>query len=138
MTRISLIAVVVVFCAIGLLGQNSSGASSGNGSAQEPDQDKDIPFYRVGSGVSPPRVIFHVDPEYTDKARKAKKRGTVVLQMVVGADGLTHDVKVDQALDSELDAQAVKAVQQWKFEPAQKDGKPIAVRIKVQVDFKLY
>jgi TonB family protein len=37
-----------------------------------------------------------------------------------------------------LDQKAVEAVRKWKFEPAMKDGKPVAVQISVEVNFRLY
>src|SRR5208337_3235720 len=43
--------------------------------------------YRVGGGVSVPKLIYQPDPEYSEEARKAKFQGTCVLWVVVGADG---------------------------------------------------
>jgi protein TonB len=37
-----------------------------------------------------------------------------------------------------LDEKAIEAVNTWKFEPAQKDGRPVAVAINVEVQFRLY
>jgi TonB family protein len=81
--------------------------------------------YRVGGEVSAPKVIYEPDPEYTKEARKAKIQGTCVLWLIVGADGLTHDIRVAHSLDHGLDEKAIQAVQRWKFEPAMKDGKPL-------------
>jgi outer membrane biosynthesis protein TonB len=39
-------------------------------------------------GVTPPRLIYEPDPQYTDAARKAKTQGTVVLGLVVNAAGM--------------------------------------------------
>ena len=43
--------------------------------------------FRVGGGVSAPRVVYQPDPEYSEEARKAKYQGTCVLWLVVGPDG---------------------------------------------------
>jgi TonB family protein len=94
--------------------------------------------YRVGGGVSAPRALFAPDPEYSDEARKAKYQGTVVLWVVVGPDGRPHDVRVQRSLGLGLDEKAIEAVRQWKFEPARKDGSPVAVQINVEVNFRLY
>jgi TonB family protein len=88
--------------------------------------------------VTPPRVIYDPDPAYTDTARKAGIHGTVPMWLVVTAAGLPEDVHVAKSLDSRLDQAAVDAVKQWKFEPAMKNGKPVAVVIAVEVNFKLY
>ena len=93
---------------------------------------------RLGvGGVTPPRVIYEPDPKYTDAARKTQIQGTVYLSLVVTAAGLPEYVHVARSLDSRLDQAAVDAVKQWKFEPAMKNGKPVAIVIAVEVNFKL-
>ncbi|ABF42134.1 outer membrane transport energization protein TonB [Candidatus Koribacter versatilis Ellin345] len=94
--------------------------------------------YRVGSGVSAPRAIYAPDPQYSEEARKAKMQGVVVLALVVGADGRTHDVKIARTLGMGLDEKAIEAVKTWKFEPALKDGHPVSVLVSVEVNFHLY
>ena len=94
--------------------------------------------YRVGGGVSAPRAIFQPDPEYSEEARKAKYQGTVVLWVVIGPDGRTHDIRVQRSLGLGLDEKAMQAVRTWKFEPARKDGQPVAVQVNIEVNFRLY
>lgn len=92
----------------------------------------------VGGMVSGPRAVFAPDPEYTEEARKAKLQGKCVLWLVVGTDGHAHDVRVVHGIGLGLDEKAVEAVKTWKFEPAMKDGKPVAVQINVETTFRLY
>lgn len=94
--------------------------------------------FRVGGGVSAPKVLYQPDPEYSEEARKAKYQGVCVLSLIVGPDGKPRDVHVAKSLGLGLDEKAIEAVNQWKFEPAQKDGKPVAVAINVEVTFRLY
>jgi periplasmic protein TonB len=94
--------------------------------------------FRVGGGVSAPRVIYQPDPEYSEEARKAKYQGTVVLWMIVDPNGAPQQVRVTRKLGMGLDEKAIEAVRKWKFEPAMKDGKPVAVQISVEVNFRLY
>src|SRR5690349_3684997 len=94
--------------------------------------------FRVGGGVSAPRVVYQPDPEYSEEARKAKYQGTCVLWLVVGPDGKPRDIRVARSLGLGLDEKAIEAVKTWKFEPAMKDGKPVAVQINVEVSFRLY
>jgi periplasmic protein TonB len=94
--------------------------------------------FRVGGGVSAPRVVYQPDPEYSEEARKAKYQGTCVLWLVVGPDGRPRDLRVARSLGLGLDEKAIEAVKTWKFEPAMKDGKPVAVQINVEVSFRLY
>lgn len=94
--------------------------------------------FHVGGGVSAPKALYAPDPEYSEEARKAKYQGTCVLWLIVGPDGKPRDIHVSRSLGLGLDQKAIEAVKQWKFDPAMKDGKPVAVQISVQVDFRLY
>lgn len=94
--------------------------------------------YRVGGGVSAPRAIYQPDPEYSEEARKAKWQGTVILWVVVGPDGRVRDVRIQRSLGMGLDEKAIEAVKTWKFEPAKKDGQPVAVQVNIEVNFRLY
>jgi len=85
-----------------------------------------------------PRPIYTPEPVYPEKARKEKIKGTVVLSLTVGADGLPHDIKVEKPLGHGLDEKALEAVRQWRFQPALKDGKPVETQISVSVEFKLF
>lgn len=94
--------------------------------------------FRVGGGVSAPKVIYQPDPEFSEEARKAKFQGTCVVWFVVGPDGKTRDIRVHRTLGLGLDEKAVEAVKNWRFEPAMKDGKPVAVQVSAEVSFRLY
>ncbi len=94
--------------------------------------------FRVGGGVSAPKLIYAPDPEYSEEARKVKHMGTVVLWLVVGPDGKPRDIRVARTLGLGLDEKAIEAVKTWIFEPANKDGKPVAEQINVEVNFHLY
>ena len=58
--------------------------------------------------------------------------------MVVGPDGKPHNIRVVRTLGLGLDEKAIEAVKNWRFEPAMKDGKPVAVQIDVDVNFNLH
>jgi protein TonB len=92
---------------------------------------------KVGGDVSPPTVISSPDPEYTDRALRDSVEGEVVVWAVVRADGSVGDAKVVKKLGSGLDESAVAAVRRWRFSPAMKDAKPVAVQVNVRVRFKL-
>jgi len=94
--------------------------------------------YRVGGGVIAPVIIKSPQPGYTEAARKAKIAGVVVLWLVVNAKGLPEQIRVQKSLDPGLDQNAAKAVKHWRFKPAEKDGKPVAVAINIEVNFTLY
>jgi periplasmic protein TonB len=94
--------------------------------------------YHVGGGVSAPQALSTPDPEYTEEARRAKTQGTCVLYLVVDAEGKPRDIRVVRGLGYGLDAKALEAVRQWRFQPSMKDGKPVDVQISVEVAFHLY
>jgi TonB family protein len=102
-----------------------------------PPQARDEKVYKMGEGMTPPRVLRKIDPQYPDEARDAKIEGTVLLSVVIGTDGLAHDINVVTTPDSGLGVKAVEAVEQWKFQPGSKDGEPVAVRAQIEVNFKL-
>jgi TonB family protein len=119
---------------------NGGGVGSGEGPGVGPGHGGGIGggAFRVGGGVSAPRAVYAPDPEYSEEARKAKFQGVCVLWLVVGPDGRPRDIRVARTLGLGLDEKAIEAVKNWKFEPALKDGKPVAVQINVEVSFRLY
>jgi protein TonB len=94
--------------------------------------------FKVGGGISAPRPIHQPPPKYSKEARKVKHQGVCVLWLVVGTDGKPRDIRVVRTLGFGLDEEAIKAVKKWTFEPARKDGQPVAVQVNVQVSFHLY
>jgi TonB family protein len=108
------------------------------GSPRRPPQAPPDGVFRVGRGVTPPRVVSQPGVEFTDYARKAKFQGVVTLKLVVDRSGNPTDVRILSPLGCGLDAQAVRTVESWKFNPGTKDGEPVAVEIAVETDFHLY
>jgi TonB family protein len=98
------------------------------------------PIYRAnpGSGVSLPHATYQPDPEYSEEARELKHQGTVLISLVVDASGTPIDLQIQRPTGLGLDEKAVAAASTWKFEPAQKDGKPVAVAISIEIQFNLY
>lgn len=88
--------------------------------------------------ITPPHLKTKTDPEYSDIARQLKWQGTAVLSLMVDTSGSVQNVQVTQPLGAGLDEKAIAAVSQWKFDPAMKDGKPVAVAIAVEVDFRIH
>jgi len=93
-------------------------------------------IYR-GRGVTPPKLVYKVEPEFSDEARKAKHQGIVLLSIQVDASGSVRAVRVLQSLGLGLDEKAIEAVSHWRFRPALFDGKPVATDATVQVNFQL-
>ena len=94
--------------------------------------------FKVGGGISAPQPVLTPDPEYTEEARRAKTQGTCTLFLIVDAAGQPRDIRVVHGLGFGLDAKAIEAVRQWRFDPSLKDGKPVSVQISIEVEFKLF
>ncbi len=118
---------------------NGGGVGPGSGAGYGPGHGGGIGggAYRIGGGVSAPSVLFKVEPEYSEEARKAKFQGTVVLFVVVDEHGNPTQLKVIRPLGLGLDQKAIEAVEKWKFSPGKKDGKPVAVQATIEVNFRL-
>lgn len=93
--------------------------------------------YRVGSGVSAPVMVSKIEPSYSEEARFARYQGTTVLAMEIDTSGVPRNIRVQRPLGFGLDETAMDAVAQWRFRPAMKDGQPVTVTTRVEVNFRL-
>jgi TonB family protein len=91
----------------------------------------------AGPCASAPKPISKSAPTYPEKARQARKVGTVILGLTIGKDGATHDLHVVSGPDDDLNQAAIAAVTHWTFEPGTYQGSPVAVEIAVEVNFRL-
>ena len=96
------------------------------------------PVFRVGPQVSPPRILSQHEPEFTEVARGAHYQGNVVVRGVIDDQGVPTQLKIMKALGMGLDDAAVNCVEQWRFTPAKRDNKPVAVTVDIEVNFRLY
>jgi protein TonB len=95
--------------------------------------------YRVGGGVIAPTLVKQVRPKYTSEALRDKIQGTVILEVVVGRDGIPAAIQVTRSLDPYgLDREAIEAVREWRFIPGRIGGTPVDVLVSVQLDFRLH
>jgi TonB family protein len=84
-----------------------------------------------------PRPLSKVSPTYPEKARQARKEGTVTLELIVEKDGSVSGVHVVKGVDKDIDRAAIEAVNQWKFEPGTYQGKVVDVDLTLTVNFRL-
>jgi hypothetical protein len=94
-------------------------------------------------GTRPPRPENTVVAEFSPEARKAARKLHIdhfedMLSLLVGADGIPRETCLKTSAGYGLDARAAKSVMQYRFDPATNEGKPVSVRIAVQVNFRLY
>jgi Gram-negative bacterial TonB protein C-terminal len=103
-------------------------------------------IYHAGDGVTGPKLISAVVPEFSDKARKRKLSGSIVLQLVVGVDGHVEKVQViksaadnftskkDRAAALTLDQKA----SQYRFQPGTFQGNPVPAEAPVKMNFQIF
>jgi protein TonB len=86
--------------------------------------------------VIPPTVLKQVRPKYTDEALQTKIQGTVMLEVVVGRDGIPQRIRVTRSLDpGGLDEGAIAAVREWRFTPGRVGEEPVDVLVTIHVSF---
>src|SRR5687768_3407623 len=103
------------------------------------DQGGGVPPGEIAQGLTPPALVKEVKPSYTAEAMRARIQGVVGLECVIETDGRVGEATVIRSLDAVhgLDAQAIKAVKQWRFKPAMRDGKPVRTAVAIEMSFTL-
>ena len=118
-----------------------TGIGSGRGSGLGPGEGGGAGGgpYRPGSGVTLPRPVREVKPQYTADAMRAKIQGSVWLEAVVMPDGTVGDVRITKSLDPifGLDREAVQAAKRWRFVPGRRFGEPVPVLVVIELTFTL-
>jgi TonB family protein len=95
-------------------------------------------FPALQSGNTPPRPLNTAEPEYSDDARKKKIQGVVIVSVLVDEEGIPIDPQIVRPLDLGLDEKAIECALKYRFRPAMKEGTPVAARISIEVNFRLY
>ncbi len=128
-------ALLVAFCAV-VAGPIVAGAGlpPRPPAAQDDDASK---VQRPGGDVRAPRLRKEVKPQYSERAKREKIEGEVLMECVVKADGTVGDIKIVKSLDPDLDRAAVDAAKQWEFEPGTRNGKPVNVLVTIAMGFTL-
>jgi protein TonB len=95
---------------------------------------------RPGNGISSPRLVKEVKPNYTADAMRAKIQGVVTLEAVVLPDGSVGPVRVTRSLDPNfgLDQEAERTVKLWRFAPGtNRLGEAVPVLVEIEMTFTL-
>ncbi len=135
----------------GIIGTQSAGPGAGtgmgtgDGNKAGPGQGKGpgaIPG--DGSGTGPrqrlsalPQILWKIEPEYSEEARKARFQGSVMLAMEVDSEGKPRNIRVVRSLGMGLDERAMDAVSRWRFKPGLLNGRPVDAPVSVEVSFRL-
>jgi TonB family protein len=103
------------------------------------DNVPDSEIYHVGKDGTPaPRATYTPEPEFSEQARHAKYQGTVVLNIIIDKAGKISQIRLERPLGLGLDENAMEGVKRWRFNPATRNGQPVAVEMNIEVSFSLY
>ena len=119
---------------LGMTGGNEIGDGCCQGMG---DSHGGTPGFSGGAKITPPELIYKVEPEFSEEARKAKYQGMVVLTIEVDASGRVRNPRILQHLGLGLDERAIEAVSRWRFRPGLRNGQPVETEAVVQVTFQL-
>jgi TonB family protein len=115
----------------GVVGGFVNGMPAPSTSAYPPPQAP----VRVGGNIKTPQKLHDVAPVMPDVARQAGIRGVVILEIVIAEDGTVRDAKVLRSVLPPVDAAAIDAVKQWRYEVTSLNGAPVPVIMTVTVNF---
>jgi TonB family protein len=94
-------------------------------------------IFRVGGEVVAPRAVSRVEPLYPEDARAQNISGIVIMELLIDERGVPVSAHVLKELPL-LTGAAIDAVKRWRFQPATKDGKPVAALFNLTIQFKLH
>jgi TonB family protein len=98
--------------------------------------DHDHKIYVVTKSIKAAKLKHSQDPEYPERARGSGLEGVVFLHLVVDDKGKVREPTIDSTPNEEFAKAAIKAVNKWKFQPAELNSQPVAVLTLVQMYFR--
>ncbi len=119
---------------------SGTGMGSGHGSGLGPGSGGNTGGgpRRIGGGVSAPELLFKVEPEFSEEARKAKVAGNVLVGIWVDTNGNPTHVRVLRGVGMGLDEKAIEAVRQYRFKPGMENGRPVVTEVNIEVNFQIF
>jgi protein TonB len=117
---------------------NGMGSGNGNGVGPGSGGNTGGGARQIGGGVSAPILLYKVDPEFSEEARRSKTAGNVLVNLWVDENGNPSHVHVIRGIGMGLDEKAVAAVKLYKFKPAMENGRPVMVELNIDVTFHIF
>lgn len=88
------------------------------------------------AGDSAPVPVHRPNPEYPSRALRRRLSGAVVVRAMVGIDGRPRQIEIARSSSHRaLDQAALRAVRQWRFQPAMRAGQPVEQAVHIPFDF---
>jgi TonB family protein len=129
-------------CAGVLLAATMVAAAAFARAVDTPQAYEDGPWgdvYKIGGDVTAPSVKHMVPAEFPKSVTLPKGQSAIcIVGLIVDRDGMPHQVHVVRSAGKDFDASAVRAVQQYRFQPAMRARTPVTVALSIEVNFKKY
>jgi TonB family protein len=90
----------------------------------------------ASADLAGPVALRKVDPKYPPELRDEHVEGEVVLYAIIRKDGSVDSIQLVHSVDPHLDVNAMDALAQWKFRPAEKHGEPVDLEAVVHIPFR--
>jgi TonB family protein len=91
-----------------------------------------------GSGVKAPKPKFTPEPAFSDLAKYEDYQGIVIVNVIVGSDGTIQRIRLVRPLGMGLDENAQSTLHTWRFQPATRNGQPVAVEMNIEIAFNSF
>ena len=92
---------------------------------------------RYNASIDRPERVYAPLPDYTPAARRIRREGRIMLEAIIDEQGAVIDATIIKGLGFGLDESALETVSTWRFEPARRDGRSIAVIYNLVINFRL-
>jgi len=94
-----------------------------------------LDIFEIDQLDTPPRPIRQVAPIYPLEFARNRVRGQVRLVFVVDAEGLVENIQIETASHPEFGESAREAVRQWRFQPGERNQRPVRTRVRLPIPF---
>ena len=126
------------FCLLATLAAICNAAQNSDSKKKEADpKTPPPPVYTPGGDVKAPKLTHYVEPEFSPSSKEAYVEGVVKISTIVTVEGTPTELIVVRGLNAEEDKTALKAAEQWRFDPGTKNGKPVYVKVTLEIEFHL-
>ncbi len=110
--------------------------------------DFTVPTYNLGDEIKEmvyelkdltvmPRAVSQADPQYPPELKRNKVQGEVTLQFLIRANGRTDNIRVESSTNPAFEEAAIRAVRKWIFQPGEKGGEAVTVRVRQKIPFTI-
>jgi protein TonB len=118
--------------------ETGTSATPGNASENATASNASAAAKGADDNQLPQPVATNPAPLYPEESRAAGQQGNVTLRLRIGVDGRVETLKLLQSSGvSSLDESALTTVKKWRFEPARRLGKPVAMDVKTVIKFEI-